>query len=403
MKKHRKALVFILILAIICGGYAAFALTRTLPEVQATINPAVITPQISDDSNITWPSAGESAVGILGTKILDSHNIQTPVPTASTAKLITALMVLKAKPLTLNDQGPTYTISANDVAIYINYMNEDGSIVQVAAGEQLTEYQMLQAMLLPSANNMADTLAIWAYGSLANYELQANSYLVKMNLSGTHVGADASGFQPTTLSTAHDLVQLGEIVMQNPVLSQIVQQPSVSNFPVVGTITNVNSLLGKENIIGVKTGNTAQAGGVFVGAAETHINGRPITVITANMGSPTLASSLSSSLPLIASSQSNYHSIGLINEGDTVATYKVPWQKKPVAIIIDNDLGTYVWNNSAASVALNLNPVDANLAKGSIVGHALPSGTGIIFDKSVNLSLKTSISKPSITWRLLHP
>jgi len=403
MNKGLKALIIVLILALVFGGYSFFALSRTLPEIQATINPSIITPKISNDSNITWPAKGQSAVGVLGTKILDTNNTQTPAPTASAAKLITALMVLKAKPLSLNDPGPTYTINANDVAIYNNYINEDGSSVDVAVGEQLTEYQMLQAMLLPSANNIADTLAIWSYGSLSNYEIQANNYLSKMKLTGTTVGTDASGFLPSTVSTAQNLVSIGEMVMQSPVLAQIVQQPAVSNFPVMGTISNVNTLLGKDNIIGIKTGNTDQAGGVFVGAAETSVNGRPVTVVTANMGSATLADALNSSVPLIASAQANYHSVGLIDDGNTVASYKIPWQKKTVPIIIDNDLGTYVWNNSAASVALNINQVNSGHAAGSIVGHALPSGIGIIFDKPVNLSINTPISKPSITWRLLHP
>jgi D-alanyl-D-alanine carboxypeptidase (penicillin-binding protein 5/6) len=403
MKKGLKASIIVIILVVVFGGYAVFALTRTLPEIQATINPSVITPKISNDSSISWPTTGESAVGVLGTKILDTNNTQTPVPTASTAKLITALMVLKAKPLTLNEPGPTYTINANDVAIYNNYMNEDGSSVQVTAGEPLTEYQMLQAMLLPSANNIADTLAIWAYGSLPNYEIQANKYLSTLKLSGTTVGADASGFLPSTVSTAQNMVQIGEIVMQNPVLAQIVQQPSVGDFPDAGTIVNVNTLLGTDNIIGIKTGNTDQAGGVFVGAAESNINGRPITVVTANMGAPTLANALSSSQPLISSAQSNYHAVGIIDDGTTVATYKVPWQKKAVPVTADNDLGTYAWNDSAVSVALNINPVNSGHATGSVVGHALPSGTGIIFDKPITLSINTAIFKPSITWRLLHP
>ena len=71
-----------------------FYIFRTLPLIQ----PTYLSINAQTSPNITWPSQGESAVGVVGTSILDTHGDQTPKPTASTAKLITALMVLKAKP-----------------------------------------------------------------------------------------------------------------------------------------------------------------------------------------------------------------------------------------------------------------------------------------------------------------
>ena len=91
-------------------------------------------------------------------------------------------------------------------------------------------------------------MAIWAFGSLKNYSQAANQYLEDQGLVETHVGSDASGFNPSTTSTARDLVRIGELVMQDPVLKQIVGQSSASDFPVVNNIKNVNSLLGTRTI-----------------------------------------------------------------------------------------------------------------------------------------------------------
>jgi D-alanyl-D-alanine carboxypeptidase (penicillin-binding protein 5/6) len=44
----------------------------------------------------------------------------------------------------------------------------------VQLGEELSEYQALQALLLPSANNIAETLARWAFGSIDAYNAYAN-------------------------------------------------------------------------------------------------------------------------------------------------------------------------------------------------------------------------------------
>ena len=109
------------------------------------------------------------------------------------------------------------------MALYDNYASQDGSVVVVSEGEQISEYQALQAMLLPSANNMADTLAVWAYGSMDNYLAYANNLATSLSLKQTHL-ADASGFSAQTVSSASDLVELAQTAMNDPVLTQIVSQ-----------------------------------------------------------------------------------------------------------------------------------------------------------------------------------
>jgi D-alanyl-D-alanine carboxypeptidase (penicillin-binding protein 5/6) len=173
---HKFMLVSLLVLVLLAGAYILWSALRTSSPLRPVLNASLQT-SYPTVQKLSWPTSGQSAVGILNSKVLDTHGIQTPVPTASTAKLITALMVLKAKPLSVGQQGPTITLGPSDLAIYNAYVAEQGSVVQVQSGEQISEYQMLEAMLLPSANNMADSLAIWAYGTLANYSEAANNYI----------------------------------------------------------------------------------------------------------------------------------------------------------------------------------------------------------------------------------
>src|SRR5207245_1841316 len=118
---------------------------------------------------ITWPAYGQAGIGAAGYGLLSVAGAQTAAPIASVAKVMTALAVLSQKPLELNQQGPTITITEEDVASYENYVTQGGSVVRVDSGEQISEYQALQAMLIPSANNMAFTLSRWAFGSTDNY------------------------------------------------------------------------------------------------------------------------------------------------------------------------------------------------------------------------------------------
>jgi D-alanyl-D-alanine carboxypeptidase (penicillin-binding protein 5/6) len=280
---------------------------------------------------------------------------------------------------------------------------EQGSVVKVVPDEKLSEYQMLEAMLLPSANNMADSLAIWAFGSLPAYSAAANSYLNQVGLKTTHVGPDASGFIPTTVSTAHDLVIIGELVMSNPILAQVVSQLSVTNFPVVNTIKNVNYLIGTDNIVGIKTGNTDQAGGVYVGAAKTSVGGQPVTVITANVGAPTLGIAVSGSLPLLQSAESNFQALTLVKKDTLVGTYNLPWGGS-TPIVASSDLVAFAWGGSSVSIdPPRLDAITYPAVANQTIGAIGSKSSGLTRPQFINVVLKQSINKPTLLWRLLHP
>ncbi len=393
MKKSKFFSIALLILL----GYGLFCVYLHVPRLK----PTYLKLTAEAPSKIVWPTQGESAVGIKGTNILQIEGAQIPKPTASTAKLITALMILKAKPLSLNQPGPMITMNANDVAIYNNYLAKDGSVAKVALGEQISEYQMLEGMLLPSADNLADSLAIWAYGSLGAYAQAANHYLSSIGLNSTHVGADASGYDPSTVSTAQDLVKIGEIIMSNPVLSSIVSQPQAT-IPVAGVVYNVNNLLGKANIIGIKTGNTNQAGGVFVGAAKfNNPNNQPTTIISAYMGAYDLSSALNSSLVLLRSAQTNYTSTNLLTKGQSVASYKAPWSNQTVAAIANQTVSANLWGGYAFSLnRAHLQTINLSTPPQQTIGNFQDQA---LTTASSSVSLATKLARPPLWWSLTHP
>lgn len=382
---------------ILMGGYSYWALRQPLP----TLKPSIVSlSSQTTSSKLTWPSE-QSAVGIVGATILNTHGTQTPVPTASTAKLITALTVLQAKPLQVGQPGPLLTLTANDVALYNAYNAEQGSVVPVTAGEQISEYQVLQAMMLPSANNLADSLAIWAFGSLSAYKTAATTWLAQHNLTQTQVGSDASGFDPSTTSSASDLVKLGELAMQAPVLAQIVDQATASNIPVAGTIKNVNFLLGTSGIIGIKTGNSTQAGGVYISASQATVNNKQVTVITALVGSPTLWQALNDSLPLIKSAEANFQAVTVVKAGAVVGHYQLPWGSS-VAAVASQNLAVSVWGGGTVTPTSQLQSASADTRAGTTVGSLDLPASDLTNKQSVPLKLQTSIAQPPTWWRLLH-
>ncbi|HEY5667670.1 MAG TPA: hypothetical protein VIR03_00735, partial [Candidatus Saccharimonadales bacterium] len=298
-RRHKRHLgaKFLSFLLVVAMGAALFNYVRPLPKAEASVT--ALSSQIGS-IQLTWPASGSAALGAQGFGLLATHGSQQPRPTASMAKIITALIVLEKHPLSPGQQGPVITLTASDLALFNKYYGEGGSYVKVAVGEQITEYQMLQAMLLPSANNIADSIAVWSFGSLGDYATYANTtWLKRQGLNNTHVGGDASGFLPDTTSTTADFIHLGELALNNPIIAEIVQQKSAT-IPVHGVIYSTNARLGFNNIIGIKTGLTDQAGGCFLFASRYTVPGssKPIVIIGVIMGTQTLLEALNASEPL---------------------------------------------------------------------------------------------------------
>lgn len=233
-----------------------------------------------------WPTqVSAAAIGAQNYGVLATHGDPGKHPTASLAKVITMLAILERHPLKPGQQGPQIPITAKDEQLYRDYVARAGSVTPVKAGVSLSEYQALEAMMLPSANNVADTTAIWAFGSLKNYQRYATQMVQRLNLSDTIIGPDGSGMDPHTQSTASDLVKLGEIALQNPVIAKIVAQPS-ADIPYAGTILNYNRGVTQHGYTGIKIGESDEAGITLLYSTKVNFKGKPITLVGAELGAP---------------------------------------------------------------------------------------------------------------------
>ena len=148
---------------------------------------------------------------------------------------MTAYLVLRDHPLGPGEDGPTITLTAADVADTDRRRGRQESVVPVADGEQLTERQALQALLLPSANNIAAVLARWDAGSDDRFVARMNATARSLGMTHTRY-TDPSGYDDATVSTAADQVRIVDRAMRLPVFASIVATPSAT-LPVAGTVT----------------------------------------------------------------------------------------------------------------------------------------------------------------------
>lgn len=210
--------------------------------------------------------------------------VQRAAPIASVAKVMTAYLVLRDHPLRLGEEGPIITLTDDDASDTDRRRGQEESVVPVAAGEQLTELQALQALLVPSANNIAAVLARWDAGSEELFVARMNATARSLGMTRTHY-TDPSGYDDATVSTAADQVRVVERAMRVPVFAGIVAMPSVL-LPVAGIVRNTNTLLGKNGFVGVKTGSDDAAGGCFAFRAIRWIHGRRTTITGVVLGQP---------------------------------------------------------------------------------------------------------------------
>jgi len=210
---------------------------------------------------------------------------QSPLPSASITKVITALTILEAHPIAPGEEGPMIEYTDADVDIYWDMIAQNGSVAPVEAGVSMSLKQSLEAVLLPAGGNYAVSLSNWAFGSEQGLVDAARAWLDAHGLVHTTV-ADASGLSLENTSIPTDLVQLGVLALENPVLAEIVGMAS-ADLP-VGTVRNSNKLLGTHGVERIKTGTTDDAANLLF-SADYPVGSTTVTVVGVVLGGDTHA------------------------------------------------------------------------------------------------------------------
>ena len=231
-----------------------------------------------------WPASGQAAVILTGESRIHASPDQHAAPIASVAKVMTAYLVLRDHPLGPGQDGPAITVTDADVADTYRRSDQEESVVPVVVGEELTERQALEALLVPSANNIAAVLARWDAGSEERFVARMNAAARSLGMSHTRY-TDLSGYDDATVSTAADQVRIVLRAMRLPAFASIVAMPSAT-LPVAGAVRNTDTLLGHDGFVGVKTGSDDAAGACFAFRAIRWIHGRRTTITGVVLGQP---------------------------------------------------------------------------------------------------------------------
>jgi D-alanyl-D-alanine carboxypeptidase (penicillin-binding protein 5/6) len=187
--------------------------------------------------------------------------------------------------------------------------------------------------------------------------------------------------------------------MQNPVFAAIVRQPQAI-LPVAGVVRNIDTILGQEGIIGVKTGHTDQAGGNFVFAADVLSDGWLFRVYGAVMGQASLTSAFAVTTRLIRDLRGRLHVGFLQHKLEVVARVQSAWGSQTTIHPDDFWLAPY-YDGMTVTRKIQLASVAERLPAGSRVGSLeLVAG-----ERRTVLPLVSEqpLKEPSLWWRLTRP
>lgn len=388
-------------LVLLAGVFVVVQVTRPVPRPVLRLTAASTAMTLPGRSpSFPWPRYGEAAVGVAGFGPLGTAGPSAPVPIASLAKVMAAVVVLGERPLAPGQPGPSVALTAADQATYQADRAAGDSVAPVVAGESLSELQLLQALLVPSADNVAPVLARWEAGSEAAFVAKMNSTAAKLGMRYTHY-ADADGLSTATVSTASDQLRLAEVAAANPVLMSIVAQRQLAlpDSPVLGTY---DTALGVDGIVGIKTGSTAAAGGCFMFAADGTAAGRRVRVLGAVLGqrtTPWITSALNASAALIGPALASIRPVTVVPAGASVARVEAPWAGAvPVttarAVTVAGVGGTVV----RETVKVTAGRLPESLAAGSQVAAVTVSAGGVA--ETVPAVTARALPAPPLRWRL---
>ena len=231
---------------------------------------------------------------------------------ASTTKLMTALVAREQAEL--DDVFPASDYRPAPIE----------SQIRLREGEKLTLHDLLEALLLPSANDAAMTIAEGVSGSRGEFVDAMNEKAEELGLDGTSFANPIGLDDPDNYSTAGELAQLARVLLRDRAIARIVDSPraKLTTGARDRTVVNRNRLVAQYPFVdGVKTGRTQQAGYVLVGSATQ--NG--VKVISVVTGEPSEGARDSDSLALLRYGIGRFRRARVLTEGRRVKFARVKY------------------------------------------------------------------------------
>ena len=315
-------------------------------------------------------------------KVLYEKNSHEKMYPASTTKILTAILTLENC-----DLSDTTTVSYNAVmSVPSGYSN---AALQI--GEELTIEQLLQVLLVHSANDAANVLAEHVGGSIESFATMMNTKAEEIGCTNTHFTNPSGKHDEDHYTTAYDLALIAKYCMQNSTFRYMVSQKSCTIAPTnkyeERTFSNTNDLLKTNNTnrpdnyyykyaIGIKTGYTSQAKNCLISASNKDGFELIAVVLGAAQTPEGLSARYIDSKNIYEYGYSNYTIKKIKDAGDKITQVQVrkaTKDTKNLDVCVSKEITALInqsenTNDILPTITINDN-LSAPIAKDSVVGN----------------------------------
>lgn len=198
---------------------------------------------------------------LTGKKVLYAKAQDESVPMASLTKLMTALVIMQ-------EHSPEETVKIPD---NLPTLTTDDQKISIKLGEEFKLSELTSALLIYSANDVANALAVWDSGSIDGFSDKMNNYAKQWGLTNSNFSNPSGLDDVNHRSSASDLLILATILIQNENFRDLVNTQSKTIQNSDGKkyqLTTTNKSLSLPYVYGIKTGFTKEAGQSLILLAE---------------------------------------------------------------------------------------------------------------------------------------
>ena len=334
-------------------------------------------------------------------KVLYSKDMNRKMFPASTTKILTAILVLENHSL---DEKVTASYNA------VMTIPSGYSTASIQIDEVLTVEQLLELLLVHSANDAANVLAEYTGGSIDSFVAMMNTKINELGLSDTHF-TNPYGLQDNShYTTAHDLAIIMQYCLKNDDFRKIAGQASCAipstnkSEPRKYSSTNELLIAGNSNyypnLIAGKTGYTSEAGECLVSAAYNDNLELVGVILNSN-------NRFKDTRSLYNYGYTNFSIKNIVNEKDIITNVEVKnatKDTKNLNLLVSEDIPVLANNSDDLSkiepqITLN-SDIKAPIEDGQVLGKVSYSVNGITY--STDLIAANNVEKSNFVLYCLY-
>lgn len=356
----------------------------------------------ADEINITSPNYAIYNADTL--ELLMGKNENEKISIASITKLMTAVVCVD----NIENLNQKQVL---DLSIYSGMLDSELTVAGIASGEELTYYDLLATMLIPSGADSALYLACTTFGDYDLFINKMNEKAKELGMNNTHFSNPTGLDEIDNYSTLNDVAKLVKYAISNPTIREIVSKDnyttSDARVSVTGTIYRLSNGYGleKKYIKGGKTGTTEDAGKCLASYSIDDDGTELITVVT--------GTSMFSSFPFNISDTENideyiinkYSVQNILTTNDIVLSLNTYCTKEDnVDFYLDNNIKYYIDELDKSKIDIQYSGLETLTAKnfvGEKIGEAKVYYNNILLD-TVDITIKDELHFSIIKWIKVH-